>query len=257
MTVPTMGHSVLCANNKRTKEVISCSICAVVQWNRIRLGTPVWVFAPICLDSSDRSLKMERLSIFTSIPRDELRKLRWNPPSHDSSELDRRDGWDGTFLTTWPTPLTGTLAKVDRKKAERINQELQKKVCQTFQTEAAIDLACDQDRVLREYFPHFARSHREEILPPDLEEICEPRHLEQEEDEDDETETAQALSEREKRELFRQHRNLGHPQPTELARRSKTGSFSVCSQRVTLSNMRSATSTAATPSRNVTTLLTF
>ena len=88
---------------------------------------------------------------------------------------------------------------MDRKKAERINQELQKKLCQTFQTEAAIDLACDQDRVLRE-------------------EIYEPRHLEQEEDEDDETETARPQSEREKRELFQQHRNLGHPQPTELAR---------------------------------------
>ena len=56
------------------------------------------------------------------------------------------------------------------------------------------------------------------MLPPELEEIYEPRHLEQEEDEDDETETARALSEREKRELFRQHRNLGHPQPTELVR---------------------------------------
>ena len=126
--------------------------------------------------------------------------------------------WDGTFFTTWSTLLTGTLAKVDRKKAEQINQELQKKLCQTFQTEAAIDLACDQDRVLREHFHQAARSHREEILPPDLEEIYEPRHLEQEEDEDDETETVRTLSEGEKRELFRQHRNLGHPQSTELAR---------------------------------------
>ena len=85
-----------------------------------------------------------------------------------------------------------------------MNQEL---LCQTFQTEAAMDLACDQDRVLREHFPQVERSHREEILPPELEETYEPT-LEQEEDEDDETETARALSEREKRELFRQHRNL-------------------------------------------------
>ena len=49
---------------------------------------------------------------------------------------------------------------MDRKKAEGISQELQKKLCQTFQTEAAIDLACDQDRVLREHFPQVARSHR-------------------------------------------------------------------------------------------------
>ena len=109
--------------------------------------------------------------------------------------------WDGTFFTTWSTPLIGTLAKVDRKKADRINQKLQKSLCQTFQTEAVIDLACDQDRVLREHFPQTARSHREEILPPDLEEMYEPRNLVQEEDEDDETETARPLSEREKREL--------------------------------------------------------
>ena len=126
--------------------------------------------------------------------------------------------WDSTFFTTWSTPLIGTLSKVDRKKAEQINQDLQKKLCQTFQTEAAIDLVCDQDRVLREHFLQTARSHREEILTPDLEEIYEPRHLDEVEDEDDETETARPLSEREKRELFRQHRNLGHPQPTELAR---------------------------------------
>ena len=126
--------------------------------------------------------------------------------------------WDGTFFTTWSTPLIGNLSKVDRKKAERINQELQKNLCQTFQTEAAIDLKCDQDQVLREQFPQTARSHREKILPPDLEEIHESRHLVQEEDEDDETETARPLSEREQRELFRQHRNLGHRQPTELAR---------------------------------------
>ena len=162
-------------------------------------------FAPVCLDSSDPLLKLERIYIFTSTLQNELR-----------TGLARR--WDGTFFTTWSTPLIGNLSKVDRKKAERINQELQKNLCQTFQIEAAIDLACDQDQVLREHFPQTARSHREEIFPPDLEEIYEPRHLVQEEDEDDGTETARPLSERDKRELFRQHRNLGHPQPTELAR---------------------------------------
>ena len=67
--------------------------------------------------------------------------------------------WDGTFFTTWSTPSIGNLSKVDRKKAERINLELQKNLCQTFQTEAAIDLACVQDQVLREHFPQTARSH--------------------------------------------------------------------------------------------------
>ena len=74
----------------------SCSISAVVQRNRIRLGATVWVFAPICLGSSDRLLKLKRISIFISTPQNELRKLQWNPPTHDSSGLVRRDG--GTVL---------------------------------------------------------------------------------------------------------------------------------------------------------------
>ena len=55
-------------------------------------------FAPIYLDSSDRLLKLERISIFNSVPRNELRKPQWNPPSHDSRGLDRRDG--GTVLSS-------------------------------------------------------------------------------------------------------------------------------------------------------------
>ena len=55
-------------------------------------------FAPICLDSSDRLLKLERNSIFTSTLQNELRKLQWNPPSHDSSGPVRRDG--GTVLSS-------------------------------------------------------------------------------------------------------------------------------------------------------------
>ena len=101
--------------------------------------------------------------------------------------------WDGTFFHHVVNTVNWKLVK-SGPKAERINQELQKNLCQTFQTEAALDL--DQDQVLREHFPQTARSHREEILPPDLEEIYEPRHLVQEEDEDDETETARPLSER-------------------------------------------------------------
>ena len=71
-----------------------------------------------------------------------------------------------------------------RPQESRANQSgVTEELCQKFQTEAAIDLACDQDRVLREHFPQVARSQREDILPPELEEIYEPRHLEQEEDE--------------------------------------------------------------------------
>ena len=52
--------------------------------------------------------------------------------------------WDGTFFTACPTQLTGSLAQA----AERINEELQEKVCQMCQSEAVIDYACDHDRVL-------------------------------------------------------------------------------------------------------------
>ena len=54
--------------------------------------------APICLDPSDRLLKLERNSIFTSTLQNELRKLHWNPPSHDSSGLVWRNG--GTVLSS-------------------------------------------------------------------------------------------------------------------------------------------------------------
>ena len=126
--------------------------------------------------------------------------------------------WDGTFFTTWSTPLIGTLAKVDRKKAEQINQEFHKNCARIFKLKLQLTWRVTRIVCCESVFPQTTRSHREEILPLDLEEIYEPRYLDQEEDEDDETETARPLSERGKRELFRQHRNLGHPQPTELAR---------------------------------------
>ena len=38
--------------------------------------------------------------------------------------------WDGTFFTTWPTQLIGSLAKVNRQRAEQLNQELQESCVQ-------------------------------------------------------------------------------------------------------------------------------
>ena len=63
-----------------------------------------------------------------------------------------------------------------------------------------------------------ARAHREEVLPPDIEEIYDPQPEVTLEDEDDDHKSSQPLSDREVRELFKLHRNLGHPQPAELAR---------------------------------------
>ena len=57
-----------------------------------------------------------------------------------------------------------------------------------FQSEAEIDYACDQDRVLREHFPQVARSHWKEMLPLELEEEL----LGPDGAEDDETETARS-----------------------------------------------------------------
>ena len=84
-----------------------------------------------------------------------------------------------------------------------------------------------QHRKLTEVFPttaptnaEEARAHREEVLPPDIEEIYDP-HPEvslEDELEDDDHKQNQPLSDREVRELFRMHSNLGHPKPAELAR---------------------------------------
>ena len=87
-----------------------------------------------------------------------------------------------------------------------------------IQSETAIDYACDQDRLLRERFPQIVRSQREEVLTYELEEIFESRQLGLDEPQEDEIETAPALSQREKRELFRQLRNLTYPQSIESAR---------------------------------------
>ena len=70
----------------------SCSKAQDTTWD-LSLG-----FAPICLDSSDRLLKLERNSIFTSILEKRVAEAAVNPPSHDSSELVRRDG--GTVLSS-------------------------------------------------------------------------------------------------------------------------------------------------------------
>ena len=94
-------------------------------------------FAPICLESSDRLLKLERNSIFTSTLQKELRKLAME----SAIARFQRTGVGATVGRVLSSPrgqhaLIGNLSKVDRKKAERINQELQKNLCQTFQTEA-------------------------------------------------------------------------------------------------------------------------
>ena len=77
----------------------------------------------------------------------------------DSNEQVRHDAAMERFFffTTWPTQLTGSLAKVSRQKAEQLNQELQEKLCQLFQSEASINYARDQDQMLRKNFPQVAK----------------------------------------------------------------------------------------------------
>ena len=79
----------------------------------------------------------------------------WSLPLLDSNELDRRDDGTGHSSPLGQRIWLEHLEKANRKQAERINQELQEKLCQTFQFEA-IDFACDQDRVLREQFAQVA-----------------------------------------------------------------------------------------------------
>ena len=127
--------------------------------------------------------------------------------------------------------------------AERINQELQEKFCHMFQSETAIDYACDHDRVLREHFPQVARSHREEVLPPELEEIFQPRQMDLDEPEGDETETdsTNLVGTREAR-AFLATSQSGASTAHRVGRRSaprrcETRSNTVCSQGTAVSNV--------------------
>ena len=92
-------------------------------------------------------------------------------------------------------------------------------------TEDLINFDVHQHQKLSTVFPlqaptnaEEARAHREEVLPPDIEEIYDPQPEVTLEEEDDDHKSNQPLSDREVRELFKLHRNLGHPQPAELAR---------------------------------------
>ena len=75
---------------------------------------------------------------------DRLRKQQLNRLLLDFNEQVRHDAAMERFFTTWPTQLTGSLAKVSRQKAEQLNLELQEKLCQLFQSEASINYARDQ-----------------------------------------------------------------------------------------------------------------
>ena len=88
---------------------------------------------------------------------DRLRKQQLNRLLLDSNEQVRHDAAMERFFTTWPTQLTGSLAKVSRQKAEQLNQELQEKLCQLFQSEASINYTRDQDQMLRKNFPQVAK----------------------------------------------------------------------------------------------------
>ena len=110
--------------------------------------------------------------------------------------------WDGTFFTTWSTPLIGNLAKVDSKKAERINQELQKNLCQTFQTDAAIDLRVTRIKCCESIFLKLPEVTEKRCFLLIWKKFTNRDIWFKRKTEDDETETARTLSEREKRESY-------------------------------------------------------
>ena len=119
MTVPTKSHSVRCANNKRT---------------RVRLFLAQFASCPKEQDSTwDTSLGFctnlpGLIRSFAETGEDlhlhfDIAKRVSEAAVESAIARFQRTGsarrWDGAFFTTWPTPSTGTLAKVDRKKAER------------------------------------------------------------------------------------------------------------------------------------------
>ena len=67
------------------------------------------------------------------------------------------------------------------KDSDRIEAKLQNYLTQQFMTEDLINFDFQQHQKLANHFPTQARTtseevraHREEVLPPDLEEICDP-----------------------------------------------------------------------------------
>ena len=252
MTILTMIQSVRCVNSKQNKEgyfLLNLRSCPKVTGSD--LGLQFGFFAPIYLDSSDRLLKLERIYIFTSILRNELRKPQWNPPSHDSQRT-------GSAATVGRYFLHHVVNTVDWNIGEGRPQESPSKSIRSYRRSCARHFGLKLQLTWR-----VTRIECCESIFLRLSEVTEKRYylliwkkftsrdiwIKRK------TRTTKLQQHDfgqngEKRELFRQHRDLGHPQPTELARALRHAG-------VTLSNVRSTTSTAASPSRNVTTLSTF
>ena len=109
---------------------------SVVQSNRIRLGTSVWGF---CTNLHGLTRSFADAGEDLHLHFDSAKRVAEAAVEAAIARFQRTGSarrWNGTFFTTWSTALIGNLAKVDRMRAERINQELQKNLCQTFQTEA-------------------------------------------------------------------------------------------------------------------------
>ena len=134
------------------------------------------------------------------------------------------------------------------KDADKIEAKLQNYLIQQFLTEDLINFDFQQHQKLANHFPtqsrttsEEVRAHREEVLPPDLEEIYDPQPEVTLEDEDDDHKANQPLSEREIRKLFKLHRSLGHPQPAEFAGgevcRCTQGSHQICYEGVAMPDM--------------------
>ena len=206
MTILTMIQSVPCVNSERTKEAISCSICAVFQKNIVRLGTSICVFCtnlPGLIRSfagTGEGLHLHFDSAKTSCRSCSRIRHRTVPGDWFGATVD------GTFFTTWSTPLIDW--KLFKKwTARKLSESIRsyRRICARH-SKPKLQLTWRVTRI----------KCCESILLK-LPEVTEKRYflliwkkftnrdLVQKEDEDDETETARPLSEREKRELFRQH----------------------------------------------------
>ena len=75
-------------------------------------------FVPICLDSSGRLLKLERIFIFITARRVAEAAVESAIARFQRTGSARR--WDGTFFTTWSTSLTDNLRWTARMLSESI-----------------------------------------------------------------------------------------------------------------------------------------
>ena len=128
MTILTTIQSVHCVNRKRTKEAIfllNLRSCPKEQ-------DPTWdISLGFCTNFPGLIRSFAETGEELHLHFDSAKRVAEAAVESAIARFQRTGSarlWDGTFFTTWSTPLIGNLSKVDCKKAERINQEC-RRIC--------------------------------------------------------------------------------------------------------------------------------